>query len=274
MRSPIGAAVRSAAPVTTRGIRACLAALALPVALVLAWWLWSTGTGSPLLPAPDVVARAGAETWLGGRLVADVLPSLARLTGGYTLGLVAGIATGVVIGSSPGVRVLLEPALEFLRAIPPPVLVPVLVLLAGIGDLMKVLVIAFGCVWPVLLNTVEGVRGGDAVLRDTARCYGLRTPARVRFLVLPAAGPQIAAGARQALSIGLALMVISEMVAASDGLGFAVVQFQRGFALPEMWSGIALLGLVGVGLALVLRAIEKRALAWYHGPRESHGARG
>src|SRR5690606_29903146 len=83
---------------------------------------------------------------------------------------------------------------------------------------------------------------------------------------------QIFAGLRQALSIGVILMVISEMFAASNGLGFAVVQFQRGFAIPEMWSGILLLGLLGVLLALAFRVVERRALAWYHGLRRSRRA--
>ena len=132
--------------------------------------------------------------------------------------------------------------LEFLRAIPPPVLVPIFILITGIGTTMKVLVIVSGCIWPILLNTVEGVRARDEVLEDTCRVYGIRGPARLRHLVLRSASPQIVTGMRQALSIGIILMVISEMFAASSGLGFTIIQFQRGFAIPEMWSGILLLG--------------------------------
>jgi ABC-type nitrate/sulfonate/bicarbonate transport system permease component len=82
---------------------------------------------------------------------------------------------------------------------------------------------------------------------------------------LPAASPQIVTGARQALSIGIILMVISEMFAASSGLGFTIVQFQRGFQIPEMWSGVLLLGLIGVGLAMLFRLAERWVLRWYHG---------
>ena len=174
----------------------------------------------------------------------------------------------MAIGSSRVLRGLLEPVLEFFRAIPPPVLVPVLILFAGIGTSMKILVIFSGCVWPILLNTVEGVRGIDEVLRDTARCYRLRPATQLRYLVLRAASPQIAAGARQALSVGVILMVISEMFAANNGLGFTIVQFQRSFAIPEMWSGILLLGLVGVVLSLLFRLVERRVLAWYRGQRD------
>jgi ABC-type nitrate/sulfonate/bicarbonate transport system permease component len=134
---------------------------------------------------------------------------------------------------------------------------------------MKVLVIVSGCVWPILLNTVEGVRAVDSVQVDTARSYGITGPARIARVVLPSASPQIAAGLRQALSIAIILMVISEMFAASNGLGFAIVQFQRSFAIPEMWSGIILLGLLGFALSLLFRLAERRALRWYDGLREA-----
>ena len=87
--------------------------------------------------------------------------------------------------------------------------------------------------------------------------------------MLPAASPQIVTGMRQALSIGIILMVISEMFAASSGLGFTIVQFQRGFAIPEMWSGILLLGLLGVVLSFGFRLAENRVLSWYHGLRRA-----
>src|ERR1043166_7101452 len=140
-------------------------------------------------------------------------------------------------------------------------------LFAGIGNLMKVLVVISGALWPILLNTVEGVRAVDEVLKDTSRSYGIRGLKRLRYTTLPAAGPQIVTGARQGLSIAIILMVISEMFAASSGLGFAIVDFQRGFSIPEMWSGILLLGLLGFGLSLASRAFEARALRWYHGLR-------
>ncbi|OSP23603.1 nitrate ABC transporter permease, partial [Streptomyces sp. 13-12-16] len=148
-----------------------------------------------------------------------------------------------------------------------PVLVPVIMLFAGIGDTMKIVVIAGGCVWPVLLNTVEGVRAVDAVMSETARSYGVTGAARLKDVVLPSASPQIFAGLRQALSIGIILMVISEMFAASNGLGFTVVQFQRSFAIPDMWTGILLLGLLGFVLSVLFQLVERRALGWYHGLR-------
>ncbi|MFZ0161294.1 MAG: ABC transporter permease [Kineosporiaceae bacterium] len=250
-----------------------LYATVLPIVLLAVWWGASAGSESFYFPPLSTILAVFPETWLGGgrdsRLVSDVLPSLARLATGYTLAVVAGVGAGLLIGRSRSLRAVVEPVLEIFRAIPPPVMVPLFVALAGIDDTMKILVIVFGCVWPILLNTVAGVRAVDPVMADACRAYGVRGLARVRALVLPAASPQILAGMRQALSIGIILMVISEMFAASNGLGFTVVQFQRTFALPQMWTGIIVLGLLGVTLSLLFRAGENRVLRWYHGLRQS-----
>ncbi|GLI01679.1 ABC transporter permease [Phytohabitans aurantiacus] len=244
-------------------------AVALPAVLFSVWWFATANSTNFYMPPLREILRIFPDVWTGDRLRTDVLPSLLRLAGGYTLAVVTGIALGVLVGGNRAVRAVLEPVLEFFRAIPPPVLVPVIMLFAGIGDTMKVVVIAAGCVWPILLNTVEGVRAVDSVLADTCRSYRITGLARLRHLVLRGASPQIAAGMRQALSIGIILMVISEMFAASNGLGFAIVQFQRGFAIPDMWSGILLLGLIGLVLSLLFRLVESRALAWYHGLRRA-----
>lgn len=248
-------------------MRRVLATITLPIVIVAVWWWASLGSTDFFRPPLKKIVDAFGPTWFGPRIVHDVLPSVVRLVFGYAVALVIGVALGVVIGQSQRLRALLEPVLEFLRAIPPPVLIPVIMLFAGIGDVMKVLVIVSGCVWPVLLNTVEGVRAIDEILADTCRGYRITGLSRLRNLTLRAASPQIVTGARQALSIGIILMVISEMFAASSGLGFTIVQFQRGFQIPEMWSGVFVLGLLGLALAMLFRLAERRVLHWYHGIR-------
>lgn len=246
--------------------------LALPVLLVLFWWVTTIGSTSFFIPKPVELAQTFVRVWIGDRFFDDVVPSLTNLVAGVILAIVLGISFGVLIGSMRWLRALTEPTLEFFRALPPPVLVPVLMLLIGINDSMKVAVIVSGAIWPVLLNTIEGVRAVDSVLSDSARTYGITGWARVRHLVLPSAGPQIAAGIRQCLSIALILMVISEMFASSAGLGFTIVQFQRSFAIPEMWSGIVVLGLIGIILSFIFQWTERRVLRWYHGLREVENA--
>lgn len=243
--------------------------LGLPVVLVAVWWFVSADSVSFYFPPLSDIVAAFGPTWFADRFTTDVVPSLLRLLCGYALALVVGIGLGSAIGLSPALRAYTEPVLEFFRAIPPPVLVPVLMLFLGIGASMKIVVIAAGALWPILLNTVQGVRGIDEVLRDTGHVYQLRRLTTLRTLVLRGASPYIVAGARQALSIAIVLMVISEMFAANNGLGFTIVQFQRGFRLPEMWTGIILLGIVGVLLSLLFRVVERKVLFWHEGQRQA-----
>jgi len=251
-------------------LRRILTVFALPLVLLAVWWVASARSTSYYLPPLSKILSTFDDVWFGDRFIADVVPSLLRLLTGFALALLLGVGLGVLIGSSRAVRAFCEPMLEFLRAIPPPVLVPVLMLFAGIGDTMKVLVIVSGCLWPILLNTVEGVRAVDEVLSETCRCYRIGGRARLTTLVLRSASPQIMTGVRQSLSVGIILMVISEMFAASNGLGFTIIQFQRSFNVTEMWTGILLLGLLGFALALAVRAVDRRVLYWYHGQRSAH----
>ncbi len=242
--------------------------LGLPLLLIALWFILTRGETNFFVPTPEELGKTFWEVWAGERFLTDFVPSVIRLFIGLVATIVLGIVFGVLIGSFRWLRSLTEPVLEFFRAIPPPVLVPVFMLLIGINDQMKILVIVSGAIWPVLLNTVEGVRAVDEVLSDTSRTYGIHGFSRLRYLVLPAASPQIMTGVRQSLSIGLILMVISEMFGSSSGLGFTIVLFQRTFAIPEMWSGIAVLGLIGIALSLISKGIEGKVLRWYRGLKE------
>ncbi|RAX48576.1 ABC transporter permease [Arthrobacter sp. AQ5-05] len=246
--------------------------LGLPLILLAWWWLATSGAPNFFVPTPAKLLTTFVETWFGERMLTDVLPSIMRLVVGVLAAIVLGIVLGLAVGLNRTLRAVTEPVFEFFRALPPPVLVPVLMLLVGINDGMKVAVIISGCIWPVLLNTIEGVRSIDPVQNETSRSYGITGFSRIRYQILPSATPTIMAGVRQALSIGLILMVISEMFASSSGLGFTIVQFQRSFAVPEMWSGIVVLGLIGVALSFIFQWVQRRVLRWYHGLKEVENA--
>ncbi|UOQ57476.1 ABC transporter permease subunit [Leucobacter allii] len=245
-----------------------LFALGLPVLLLVVWGVWGTLAPGKFFPGPLTILDAFVRTWVGPAFLTDVLPSLGRLLLGIVLSVVIGVAAGTVIGRVRWLRDLTTPVLEFFRAIPPPALIPIIAVLIGATDSMKVVVIVAGAIWPVLLNTIDGVKATDAVMQETARSFSLSTRNRIRYLILPAASPRIMAGVRQTLSIALILMVISEMFYSSSGLGYRIVFFQRNYLIAEMWSGIVLLGLVGVLLAAVFGFVERRVLRWYHGTRE------
>jgi len=255
-----------------RWLDGLLEAVGLPLLLLGAWALSALISPNRYFPAPWRIAEAFAKTWLNESFFVDVLPSVGRLLGGLALAILLGIAIGTLIGSVRWLRQFVEPVFEFFRAVPPPMLVPLLALTMGIGDTAKIVVIVAGAIWPILLNTVEGVRAVDAVQRETATSYQLSLPRRVVSIILPSAAPQIMAGIRQSLSIGIILMVISEMTNSSSGLGNRILFFQQNFQIPEMWSGIILLGLIGIALALLFQLAERFVLGWYRGLKETERA--
>ncbi|MFD1210723.1 ABC transporter permease [Arthrobacter sp. GCM10027362] len=243
--------------------------LGIPLLLLAVWTVYTSTTTNFFIPEPAKLMDRFFKIWFSERFVSDVLPSLGRLLAGLGLSIVIGVAVGAVIGYVRWIRWLFEPLFEFIRAIPSTILIPVLLLLIGINDTMKITLIVLSCVWPILLNTVSGVTSIDEVLQNTAKVIGLTKFDRMRYLVLPAASPQIMAGIRQSLAVALILMVVSEMFASTDGIGHWTINFQNRVAIAEMWSGILLLGIIGVVLSVVFQWFQKRVLAWYEGLKEN-----
>jgi ABC-type nitrate/sulfonate/bicarbonate transport system permease component len=241
--------------------------VAVPLAVIALVWAWTNSTDVYYFPPLGDVLEAFADTWLFERVSSDVVPSLVRLAAGFAIAVVLGIAGGVVLGRSRVLRRVASPVIEFLRAIPPPALIPFAILILGVDDDAKIFLIALVCLWPILLNAIDGVSGVEPTLVETSRSYRIGRLDELRLVVLPAAAPQIFAGMRTSLSLALILMVISEMVASDNGIGYFVLQAQRSFAITEMWSGIVLLGLLGYVLNLLFSLVERRILAWHRGAR-------
>jgi ABC-type nitrate/sulfonate/bicarbonate transport system permease component len=241
--------------------------IVVPLAVIALIWFWSAGSDVYYYPPLKDVLQTFNDTWVFERFGSDVVPSLVRLFIGYFIAVAVGVGGGIALGLSPVLRRVAAPIVEFLRAIPAPALLPFALLVLGVGNDSKIFVIAFVCLWPILLNAVDGVSGVDPTLVDTGRVYRIPASDRLGHVVLPAAAPQIFAGMRTSLSLALILMVISEMVASSNGIGYFVLQSQRSFAIPEMWSGIILLGILGYLFNAVFLLVERRMLAWHRGAR-------
>lgn len=239
--------------------------LSVLIGLVVAWQLLATLVDDPVSwPAfSDVVARFW-DTWAtdSDALTRSLVPSLVRLLAGWLGAVVIGVVLGTALGLSARARDYVDPVIHFLRSIPPPALLPLFIVLLGIGDAMKVTMITFGVVWPILLNTIDGVASVDSLHRETARVYRLPFREELRYILLPAAAPKIFAGLRVSLSIAVILMVISEMVATVNGVGFELVQAQRSFRSLDVWATIVLLGVIGYGLNAILAVVEGRVLGW------------
>jgi ABC-type nitrate/sulfonate/bicarbonate transport system permease component len=243
------------------------AEILVPVLVVVGVLIFTnTGGGFYFPPLQDVLV-AFQKNWLFARIPVDLVPSLVRLLSGYLIAAVLGVLLGVLLGRVAWLRRQAAPIIEFLRAIPPPALLPFTIVAIGVDSSAKVALIAFVCIWPILLNTMDGVAGIEPTMTETARVYHIPTSDDLLHVQLRAASPQIFAGMRTALPLAIILMVISEMVASTDGLGYFVLQAQRTFALADMWSGILLLGILGYLLNLVFTLIERRVLAWHRGAR-------
>ena len=247
--------------------------IATPLLLVAAWWVLSAGSTSLYFPSlSSIVASIGSD-WLSGRFVSDILPSLQRLLGGYAIGTVLGVAIGSVLGLSPTLRALTRPVLEFMRALPGPALVPVAVVLLGLSDLNRILVIGFTVLWPILLNAEDGVKAVDEQLRTACRVFHVPWGTRFFRVILPAALPQILTGMRVALPISIAILVISELFGTTNGVGFGILKAQAEYDSVVMWSGILLVGLFGVAMNALLLWAQRHLLSWHPDYRSTSPSR-
>jgi ABC-type nitrate/sulfonate/bicarbonate transport system permease component len=245
-----------------------LAELAVPIAILAAWQLWTAAADSAKFPKPTTIIVEFQELWLFAEFGTHVLPSLERIGLGFAIAVVAGVALGIPLGLSSVARRAAMPHIEYWRALPPPALLPIsIVLLHSIGNVQKVSFIAFFCLFPVLLNTIDGVRGIEPTLIETARSYGVPPLARIRRIVLPAALPQIFAGMRNSLSLAVILMVLSEYFSSTSGVGYVLLISKNTFQLVPMWAAILLIGVLGYLLNLLFLLVERRVLAWHRGWR-------
>jgi len=244
------------------------AEIAVPIAILAAWQLWTVHAHSQYFPRLSTILVEFKDMWLFSQFGTHVVPSLERIGLGFGIAVVAGVALGIPLGLSRWGRVAAMPHIEYWRAIPPPALLPIsVVLLHSIGNRQKVAFIAFFCLFPVLLNTIDGVRGIDPTLVDTARSYGLRRFERIRRVVLPAASPQIAAGMRNSLSLAVITMVLAEYFSSTSGVGYVLLISKNTFQLAPMWAAIVLIGVLGYVLNVLFILAERRLLAWHRGWR-------
>ncbi|WP_223291252.1 ABC transporter permease [Streptomyces avicenniae] len=208
-----------------------------------------------------------------GRLAAGhpLWTEIGRTLNGWLVGIVIAtllaVPIGVLLGSNNTAYRFSRVVIEFCRPIPSVALIPLAVLVYGVGLEMKVFLIVFVTFWPILLQVIYGVRDVDPLVQDTARSYGLPPSARFLRVTLPSAAPYIATGLRIASSIALVLAVTAELVVGAPGLGQSIVVAQSNALLPRMYALIIVTGLVGWALNSVFQAIERRLLRWHPSQR-------
>ncbi|WGY00308.1 ABC transporter permease [Nocardioides sp. QY071] len=253
----------------TRRLSLVALELWLPVVVLVGWWLWSAGAAEPFFPPLQEILTRFREMWLFDQFVSDVLPSLRNMAVGFGIASVVGIAAGMVLARVRLLREALEPLMHFVRATPGVALVPIFILLLGFGPSMKISIIATAAVFPTIIATMDGVRSADPVLLDISRAYQLTRRQRVTKVLLPAAGPQIFAGLQVSLQVAFVVMIASEMLGSTEGIGALTLLAQQSFAVTDMWSGIVLLGLLGYLVNLLFLLARGRVLHWYDGARKA-----
>ena len=217
------------------------------------------------LPPATAVIGALAQLLVTGSVVHHLLITLERFLAGYLIAAAIGAGLGVVLGYFRFLDNLFGIVIEFLRPMPSVAIIPVAILMLGIGDSMIVAVTVYASVWSVLINTIDGVRHIDSTLIDTGRTFGLSRWGILWQIILPGASPYIVTGLRIALSIALILVTTAEMIAGSKGLGFFILDEERSMNSGNMYAGVIIVAALGYALNRLFLAAEARVMRWRHG---------
>src|SRR3954452_5667746 len=238
-----------------------------PLLLLGVWQLGSTTGVIPerTLAGPSTVVRTASDLLSSGQLVEHLQVSLVRVAWGLLLGVTAGTLLALVAGLSRVGEDLVDAPLQMLRTLPVLALVPLFILWFGIGEQAKIFLVALAVTFPIYLNTFAGIRGVDGRLIEAGRTLGLGRTALVRHVVLPGALPSFLVGLRYSLGIAWLVLVVSEQINATSGLGFLMTQAREFLRTDVIVVGLVIYALLGLASDLIVRAIERVALAWRPG---------
>lgn len=235
------------------------------VAAFLALWEVAPRVGlvdKVFLPPFSEVVGAWFTLLDNGQLAEHVSSSLSRALTGLAVAIVVSIPLGVAIAWYRPVAEFLNPILELFRNTAALALLPVFILILGIGETSKVALVIYAASFPILLNTISGVRTVDPLLIKSARSLGLSPIRLFQKVILPAAVPTIFTGLRMAAASSILVLIAAEMVGAKAGLGYLITASQLNFQIPDMYAGIVTIALVGVIFNGIVVAIERRLSGW------------
>ncbi len=233
--------------------------------LILLWQgaVWAQIYPPVLLPAPMKVL--GAFGGHGGEILANTMASLQRVAIGIGLAFVVGVPAGLLIGRFAVLDRLFDWSIQTFRSIPPISLIPMAMLFFGIGDQPAIVLIFLAGLWPLLLNTIFGVRGIERTLLKVAAAAGAGEALILRDIILPAALPNIFTGLRLAVGGGWLTVVTAEMIAVKSGLGYMILNAQMTFRPELIFAGIIVIGVVGLLGDWGVQRIRRLACSWQEG---------
>ncbi|MBH0781636.1 ABC transporter permease [Nocardia bovistercoris] len=241
------------------------------IAIFLLIWQFAPGTGlvdEVFLPPFSTVARAFVDLVASGEMWTHVSASLNRSLTGFVLALAIAVPLGIAIAWYKPVADLLNPILELFRNTAALALLPVFVLILGIGETSKVALVVYASTFPILLNTITGVRTVDPLLVKSAASLGLNPLRLFQKVILPAAIPSIFTGLRMAAASSILVLLAAEMVGARAGLGYLITAAQQNFQIPNMYAGILAISLLGLAFNGILVALERRFSRWRVDPSQ------
>jgi ABC-type nitrate/sulfonate/bicarbonate transport system permease component len=247
------------------GTRAFIAVRSFAIFIGL-WQLLALWNANPIrLPAPFQVATALVNLSANGELFEHARISTTRLVISLVIATILAVPLGLLMGSSRKAEAIIDPLVELLRPISGIAWIPIGVFLFGVGDTLPVFIMVYVAFFPLLLNTVAGVRDVDRRLLNAARTMGVSRTAMLRRVIVPAALPTIMVGFRIAFASAWAAIIAAELIGAPSGLGFAIEWYRQLLMSPKVFAFIAVIGLVGYLCDLALRALQRRLTPWAEG---------
>lgn len=239
------------------------AEIAVPILLLAVWWFASAGSTNTFFPPLQTILERLWQLAQTPTFLVNVGSSVSNLVISFLLATVIGVVLGLALGIVKPLSWLVEPTIHFFRAIPPVALVPIFVSLIGFGNETRIVSITLAAVFPILISTIDGVRAGEPTLEMVTKVYRLGWSERLFSVMLPAASPRILSGMQVSLITAFVVMIASEMLGSSTGLGAATLLAQQSFAIPDMWAGILVLGIIGYAATALFTLFRRRVLRWY-----------
>lgn len=238
--------------------------VASPLFLLLVWQAASSaGLLSPrTLASPLQIVAAGWDLAWSGDLAANVAVSLARVAAGLVIGVSIGSVLAILAGLSRLGEDIIDAPMQMLRTLPFLALVPLFILWLGIGETPKVALVALGAAFPIYLNLFSGIRGIDPKLVEMARTFGLDRAGLVRHVILPGALPAALTGLRFSLGVAWLSLVVAEQINAHSGIGYMINDARDFLRTDVIMVGLVLYALLGLAVDGMVRAFERRLLAW------------
>jgi ABC-type nitrate/sulfonate/bicarbonate transport system permease component len=225
-----------------------VAPLLMPVVLLGGYVLFAHWQSNLYYPSLPRIYSAFKTTWSPHGLRLNAWPSLSNLLLGYPAGLLSAVLLGILVARLKALRVASEPIIAFFLALPSVAIVPIFIVLFGPGPGTKQLIIAQAVFFQVLVNVIDGLSTLDPTLAQSADLFKIRGFRRLFLVDLPGAGSQILAGARAGLSLGVLVMIVSELFNTRFGIGAVTLSAQSSFDFPTMWAGMVFTAIIGIGL--------------------------